>query len=255
MKVLIIEDEQIAALQLSASIQKIRPEYTIEGICDTVKSTVKWVEENGMPDLAFFDIQLGDGISFGIFDQIEFHVPIIFITAYDDYALKAFKVNSIDYLLKPIILSDLERAILKFERQASQHKTTFSPDLIASLKNSLQEKKFKKRFLIKIGDKLKSFDVEDVRFFYSMEKATFAQITNGKDFLLDQPLDTIEKIVDPALFFRINRKYLVSQKAITAAHTYNNSRLKLIIEKADNNDFLVAREKVKAFKNWLEGGT
>jgi DNA-binding LytR/AlgR family response regulator len=254
MKVLIVEDEPLAVAQLSGLIQSLRPNIEIVGVCDTVKSTVRWVEENSLPDLAFFDIQLGDGLSFGIFDQVAFTSPVIFTTAYNEYAIQAFKVNSIDYLLKPIRRDDMERALLKFEQQTSYSNTSsIQPEMLAIIRNSLSGKSYKKRFLIKIGERLKAVNTSDVSFFYSLEKATFMKTHEGKNYLLDQTLETIEELVDPEQFFRINRKYLVALESIKDVVAYSNSRLKLKVAQADDDDFLVAREKVKTFKSWLEG--
>jgi DNA-binding LytR/AlgR family response regulator len=253
MRILIIEDEPIAASQLSALVLKLRPGWSVAGICDTVKSTVRWINENGLPDLAFFDIQLGDGLSFNVFEQLQFTAPVIFTTAFDEYAIRAFKVNSIDYLLKPIVEADMEKALQKFEKQQAPNHGFISAEIVSMLKNSLRNENYKKRYLVKTGDRLKSLDIGNVAYFYSMEKATFAKTTDGKDFLLDYSLDSIEKQVNPNLFFRINRKHMVSLTAITDVLAYSNSRLKLTINHTNNNDFLVAREKVKAFKNWLEG--
>lgn len=253
MKILIVEDEPLAVAQLSGLILSLRPSYEIVGVCDTVKSAVNWVEQNGLPDLAFFDIQLGDGLSFGVFEKVTFSSPVIFTTAFDEYAIQAFKVNSIDYLLKPLQRNDMGRALLKFEQQNSKPGMVFQPEVLAMLKKTINSNQYKKRFLIKIGDRLKAVNTVDILYFYSMEKATFAKSSDGKDYLLDQTIESIEQLVDPAEFFRINRKYLLGLGAINEVFAYSNSRLKIKVKHADSDDFLVAREKVKAFKCWFEG--
>jgi len=254
-KVLIVEDEPLAAAQLAALLVQLKPKAEIVGVCDTVDSTVRWFSKNPLPDLAFFDIQIGDGLSFEIFKKIELTIPVIFTTAYDQYALQAFKVNSIDYLLKPIDLGEMSVAIEKFDRLHNHQTYQISPELIRSLIASVEKKEYKKRFLVKINTHLKAVNTEEVLYFYSFQKGTFLKAVDGRNYLLDQTLEVIEQLVDPEHFFRINRKYMVSIEAITDVHAYSNSRLKLKVKNQDEDDFLVAREKVKTFKDWLEGKT
>lgn len=253
MKVLIVEDEPLAVAQLSGLILSLRPQYQIIGVCDTVREAVKWINEHPGPDLAFFDIQLGDGLSFRIFEQTEFNVPVIFTTAYNEYAIQAFKVNSIDYLLKPVHREELDKALNKFEQHNSYSATSLKPDVVALLRDSIVGRNYKKRFLVKIGERLRMINTSEISYFYSLDKATFAKTTGGKHYLLDQTLETLEQLIDPEEFYRINRKYLVSLDSIKEVFAYSNSRLKLKVLQSDEDDFLVAREKVKAFKLWLEG--
>jgi len=253
MKILIVEDEPLAAAQLAAHISAIRPDAEILSVCDTVKSVVVWLENNPAPDLAFFDIQLGDGLSFDVFDQASFPSPVIFTTAYNEYAIQAFKVNSIDYLLKPIERGDLEKAIIKFEELAKPTSSAITPQVINDIVDSLKKKEYKERFLVKVGTHLRVIETKDILYFYSFEKGTYAKLNDGKDYLLDQTLELIDGMIDPTQYFRINRKHLVSLKAITDVVAYSNSRLKLKVKHPNEDDFLVAREKVKDFKNWLEG--
>lgn len=253
MKILIVEDEPLAAAQLAAHISALRPAAQIVSVCDTIKSVVSWTKSNEKPDLAFFDIQIGDGLSFDIFDQVDFQVPVIFTTAYDDYAIRAFKVNSIDYLLKPIDRTELDKALQKFEQLAKPTSSTLSPGIISEIVNSLGKKNYKERFLFKVGSHLRVIETGEVLYFYSFEKGTYARLKDGKDYLLDQSLELVESAIDPQQFFRINRKYLVSLPSIKDVISYSNSRLKLKVEHPLDDDFLVAREKVKEFKNWLEG--
>jgi len=253
MKILIVEDEPLAAAQLAAHISALRRESKILSVCDTVKSVLDWLANNEAPDLAFFDIQLGDGLSFEVFEQTEFPSPIIFTTAYDEYAIKAFKVNSIDYLLKPIDRHELENALLKFEKLAKPATSGISPRVLTEIIGSLKKKEYKERFLVKVGTHLRVIETAEILYFYSFEKGTYAKLNDGKDYLLEQSLELLEGMVDPTQFFRINRKHIVSLKAIKDVVTYSNSRLKLKVHQTNEDDFLVAREKVKDFKNWLDG--
>ena len=253
MKILIVEDEPLAAAQLVALITGIVHDAKILAVCDTIESTLKWLSVNEAPDLAFFDIHLGDGISFEIFKRTEFQIPVIFTTAYDQYALQAFKVNSIDYLLKPIDKTELASALHKFELLHQTTSAKITPQLIQNLISSIGKPEYKKRFLVKIGTHLRSIDTESVSYFYSYQKGTFLKSDDGRNYLLDQTLETIEQLVDPDKFFRINRKYLVALSSIIDVISYSNSRFKLKVKDQEEDDFLVAREKVKQFKDWLEG--
>ena len=253
MKILIVEDEPLAAAQLAAMIAGIVPNAHILAVCDTIESTLKWISENDTPDLAFFDINLGDGLSFEIFKHTKTHMPIIFTTAYDQYALQAFKVNSIDYLLKPIVREELQLAIDKFGRSKNAYANFIQPELWQNLMANLEKREYKKRFLVKIGTHLKAVNTNEVCYFYSFQKGTFLKRDDGKNYLLDQSLEQVEQLIDPEQFFRINRKYLVHLEAIVEVIAYSNSRLKLKVKNAEEDDFLVAREKVKQFKSWYEG--
>jgi DNA-binding LytR/AlgR family response regulator len=253
MKALIVEDEPLAAAQLAAHLTALRPQSEILAVCDTVKATVDWLKNNPPPDLAFFDIQLGDGLSFEVFNNVKFNTPVIFTTAYDQYAIQAFKVNSIDYLLKPVERYKLDNALKKFDR-FNQHATTpLSPEILEKIVASLKSKNFKERFLVKVGTHLRIIEVKDILYFYSFQKGTFCKSSEGKDYLMDQSLELVEELVDPSGFFRINRKYLVSLNAIEDVIAYSNSRFKLKVKHPVDDNFLVAREKVKTFKKWVEG--
>ncbi len=253
MKILIVEDEPLAAAQLAANIAVLKPGAQILAVCDTVRSAVNWLQNNPAPDLSFFDIQLGDGLSFEIFEQVEFKQPVIFITAFNQYAIQAFKVNSIDYLLKPIDKTDLERALTKFENLTQPKISGITPLALEDIISSLKIKTYKERFLVKVGTHIRVAETLGILYFYSFQKGTYIKLNDGKDYLLDQTLEQIELQVDPSVFFRINRKYLVSLKSITDVISYSNSRLKLKILYPVDDDFLVAREKVNQFKSWLEG--
>lgn len=253
MNILIVEDEPLAAAQLAAHISAIKQNAKIVAVCDTVKATVDWLKTNEAPDLAFFDIQLGDGLSFEIFEQIDFPQPVIFTTAFNQYAIQAFKVNSIDYLLKPIEQNDLEKALEKFDHLAKPKSSNLTPEILSEIVNSLKKKSFKERFLVKVGTHLRVVETSEILYFYSFQKGTYLKLADGKDYLLDYSLERVEEMVDTSLFFRINRKYLIALKSINDVITYSNSRLKLKVQNANEDDFLVARERVKEFKDWLEG--
>jgi DNA-binding LytR/AlgR family response regulator len=254
MRVLVIEDEKSAAKRLQALLSDINPGIDIIGIIDTVKGTVEWLRKNAAPDLLFLDIQLADGLSFDIFEQIEISCPIIFTTAYDQYALRAFEVYSIDYLLKPIDKEKLLRSLDKFKKIAEGSNSKASVDL-ATLQNALemiQERKYKERFIVKYGEHIKSFPVENIVGFYSEEKISFFKNDNGRKYVVDYTIEQIEGLINPALFFRINRKYIINLDAIEDVVVYSNSRLKLKVQHLSDHDLIVAREKVQEFKKWLD---
>lgn len=253
MNILIVEDEPLAAAQLAMHLAALRPATNIVQVCDTIKSTVNWLENNPAPDLAFFDIQLGDGISFDIFEKVNLVQPIIFVTAFDQYAIQAFKVNSIDYLLKPIDRAELGKALDKFDLLSNPKTSGITPEILHQITTSLKRKSYKERFLVKVGAHLRVVETQDILYFYSLQKGTYLKLADGKDYLLDLTLETVEELIDPERFFRINRKYLVSLKSINDVVAYSNSRLKLKVQHPLDDEFLVAREKVKEFKEWLEG--
>jgi len=214
-----------------------------------VKSSVQWFTSNPSPDLVIMDIQLADGISFQIFEQCQVKSPVIFTTAYDEYALKAFKVNSIDYILKPVDADELKQAIQKYKS------LTAAPDkILESIGYAVQmlTKKFKERFVIKVGEHLKSIEANDILFFFSLEKTTFAQTADGRKHILNFTIDQLEGLLDTSKFFRINRKYMVNVKSIQDMINHSNSRLKLVLKTCDDPDVIVARERVQEFKDWLD---
>ena len=250
MNILIIEDEPQAAQRLEKLVRSILPSAKILPSIDTVKNSVQWLKSNDTPDLIFMDIQLADGISFQIFDQTEVKSPVIFTTAYDEYALKAFKVNSIDYILKPVDEQELRVAIQKFQRLTGSTNNKMMESL--GLAMQMLTKRYKERFVIKVGEHLKSVETDDILFFFSLEKATFAQTKDGKKHILDFTMDQLEELLDPSKFFRINRKYMVHVKSIQDMISYTNARLKLVLKTSDDNEVIVARERVQQFKDWLD---
>jgi len=257
MKVLIIEDEKLAADRLASLIKKYDAGIEIVGKVGSVRKAVETINTLYLPELIFMDIQLGDGLSFEIFEKTEIKCPVIFTTAYDEYAIRAFKVNSIDYLLKPIDADELAVAINKYRNlhKSASIKEPSAPNL-ALLEQAMQllrQQQYKNRFVIKIGEHIKYVPTEDIDFFFSMEKATFLQTKDNKRFVIDYPLDQLEKMVDPKLYFRINRAYLVGLTSIEDIVSYSNSRLKTILRNNSDLDIVVSRDKVQSFKDWLDG--
>lgn len=252
MRILIIEDEPHAAQRLSGLISELIPEAEIVAKIDSVKKSLEWFRENKMPDLVFMDIQLADGLSFQIFENAEIKSPVIFTTAYEEYALRAFKVNSIDYILKPVDKDELQAALKKLHTLSKD--PSAAEKLLSNIGEAMQMllKKHKTRFVIKVGEHLKTIDVSAVRYFYSQEKTTFCVTEENRSFILDYTLEQLEEMVDPLEFFRINRKYLVHSRAIQDIISYTNSRLKLVLKGCHDTDIIVARERVQDFKMWLD---
>ncbi|PZD77939.1 LytTR family DNA-binding domain-containing protein [Mesonia sp. K7] len=245
MKAIIIEDEKPSARRLQRMLSEIGVE--VGTVLHSVNESIAWLLEHPHPDLIFLDIQLSDGISFEIFEEVPLKSAIIFTTAYDQYALKAFKLNSVDYLLKPIDEDELSQALSKFKQQRLA-------DLpITELKNMLvhQQKSYKKRFVTKVGQHLKMFPIEEISCFYSENKGTYLHTFEGRNYLLDQPLEKLEGELNPNIFFRISRKYIIQIKAIEDMINYSNSRLQLKITNLKDNEVIVSRERVKDFKDWL----
>jgi DNA-binding LytR/AlgR family response regulator len=250
MKILLIEDERPAANRLKQLIQQILPSAEILENLDSITSAVEWFNSNPTPELIFCDIQLADGLSFEIFDRVKISSPIIFTTAFDQYAIKAFKLNSVDYLLKPIDPNELSKSIEKFQNMSLKSNLDLNQikDLLIP-----QQKEFKSRFMVKLGEKIQSVLTSETAFFYSEERVTFLQTLERKKYILDYTLDQLEEMLDPKQFFRLNRKYIASFGAIAEIHTYSNSRLKIKLKDCPDNDILVSREKVGAIKEWLDG--
>lgn len=246
MKVVIIEDEALAAEKLRHLLQRIDPKIEILAVIESVEESVNWFSQNAAPDLVFMDIQLDDGISFEIFDSVKLEVPVIFTTAYDQYAIRAFKVNSIDYLLKPIELDSLSTAIQKFQKQHSE--LPFLGEKIARIFDQLSVK-YKSRFFVKLGVRFHSIQVEHICCFFVEERCTFLKTKDGKTNDLDYSLDQLQNMVDPNQFFRINRNYLVNINCIEDIISYSTNRLKLKIGKTEQ---IVSRDKVAEFKQWMD---
>ncbi len=219
----------------------------------SVEESIEWFQNNTQPDLIFLDIQLSDGLSFEIFETLQINSAVIFTTAYDEYALQAFKLNSIDYLLKPIDNDDLKTAVEKFKHRTPQKQsvTLDFNDIKRLLVNPI-EREYKKRFSVKVGQHLKLINIDDIECIYSQNKGTYAHTKEGRDYLLDQTLDQLQDELQPYVFFRISRKFYININAIKDIISYTNSRLQIKLNNYSEQDVIVARERVKDFKNWLE---
>jgi two-component system response regulator LytT len=250
MNVIIIEDEKPAARLLSRKLQRLN--ITAEVMLHSVQEAIEWFQNNQHPDLIFLDIQLSDGLSFEIFEAVNINSAVIFTTAYDEYALKAFKLNSVDYLLKPIDEDDLEAAISKFkERHVKHQELAMDFEQIKKMLLNPTDKNYKKRFTIKMGQHLKMLNVEDAECFYSENKGTYIHTSDNRDYLLDVTLEQLEKELDPAQFYRVSRKFIVGVNAIKDIVVYSNSRLKLLLPTYKEDEVIVSRERVNDFREWL----
>ncbi|MGV6831604.1 MAG: LytR/AlgR family response regulator transcription factor [bacterium] len=251
MRVIIIEDEKPAARRLQRMLEAI--DITADMMLHSVEEAVDWFQNNEHPDLIFLDIQLSDGLSFEIFDHIEIKSAVIFTTAYDEYALQAFKLNSIDYLLKPIDEDDLKDAVSKYKDRVPENaKVSVDFDDIKKLLVNPIDRTYKKRFSVKIGQHLKLVNIDEIECIYSENKGTYAFTKDKRNYLLDHTLEQLEEELDPQLFFRINRKFYVNIHAIDDMISYTNSRLQIKLKTYNEQEVIVARERVRDFKNWLE---
>jgi DNA-binding LytR/AlgR family response regulator len=250
MNILIVENEMPAAEKLIRQLKKLDKSIAVLGVIETVEETINRLQEKPQPDLILMDIQLDDGLCFEIFDTINVDTPVIFTTAYDEYTLRAFKVNSIDYLLKPIDEESLKKALGKYKKlytDNSPYRTDFR-QLLNEFRNQ-----FKSRFLIKIGDKFKSVAVKEISHFHICERNAFLNDSQGKDYGIDYSLDQLQGILDPRKFFRINRDCIINIEAISLMYSYSSSRLQVTLKNGKNNEtYIVSREKVADFKKWID---
>jgi two-component system, LytTR family, response regulator LytT len=248
-RTLIIEDEELAAQRLEKLLREADPEIQVLDKLESIESAVNWLEENQHPDLLMLDIQLADGQSFDIFKKVKVDSFVIFTTAYDEYAIKAFELNSIDYLLKPIDKSKLAQSISKFKKLSKSRQLFDFNELI----DVIEQKKtgFKKRFAIGIGTKIKSIETKDIAYFYSLEKNTFLGNYEGQEYPVDFSLDKLENLVDPEVFFRINRQFIVNYHAIMKIHVLSKSRLELDV-KGYKERMLVSTAKSHPFRLWID---
>lgn len=249
MKVIIIEDEELAAERLEKMLVGTAPGTEVIAKLGSIKESVKWLTLN-KADLIFLDIQLSDGLSFSIFEQVIINTPIIFTTAYDQYAIRAFDLNSVAYLLKPVRKNDLSEALTKYKSL----KSAFSIDF-ENLLSSLQGNKpsYRKRFLIQVGDKFRKIEAEEVAYFYAMEKSTFLKTPEGVSYPIDISLETLVNTIDPSRFFRINRKYIVNITAIKGMFAWSRSRIKIVLNPPadEEDDTIVSIDRSSEFKAWM----
>ena len=255
MKIIIIEDEKPAARLLQRKLEKLN--FSAEVMLHSVEESLDWFCKNQHPDLIFLDIQLSDGLSFEIFEKIEIKSAVIFTTAYDEYALRAFKLNSIDYLLKPIDEDDLEVAIAKFKSRfavESNPSVDYKADFeqIRRMLSNPSEKVFKKRFTVKIGQHLKVISADEIECFFSENKGTYIHTFDNRSYLIETTLELLEQELDPKNFYRVSRKFIVPLRAIKEIVIYSNSRLKVILPSYKEEEVIVSREKVSDFKDWID---
>jgi two-component system, LytTR family, response regulator LytT len=249
MNVLIIEDESLAADKLEYMLKEIDPSIKVLAKLGSIKESVKWLFNN-IADLIFLDIQLSDGISFSIFDQVTINTPVIFTTAYDQYAIKAFQVNSIAYLLKPVRKTDLAESLMKLKAIKSAFSIDFDM-LMANIQG--REPDFRKRFLIQTGEKIRKIEVTELAYFYVLQKGVYLRTFQGNSFAVEYTLDKLEKMLDPSAFFRINRKYLVNMESIVNMVAWSRGRIKLDLKpNADDElDTIVSIDRSAEFRKWL----
>jgi len=250
MNILIVENERPAADKLQGILARIDEDIEVVGITETVEQSVNWLQDMARPDLILMDIQLDDGTCFEIFDTIRVDVPVIFTTAYNDYVLQAFKVNSVDYILKPIVENELLDALNKFKTVHCKLNEETIRDLFKEL-----HKQYKTRFLIKIGSRYKSVSINEICCFHIVERAVFVNTYDGKEYAIDYSLDHIQKIIDPNKYFRLNRNCIVCIDAITDIVSFSSSRLQLKLHTKnaiDKSSLVVSRDKVRVFKKWID---
>ena len=252
MKILIIEDEIPAAKRLEKLIFECRPGAEILDVIDTVEDALEWFENNDDPDLIISDIQLADGISFEIYESVEIDCPIIFATAYDEYAIKAFELNSVDYLLKPFSQETLEKSFVKLEKLTPSIGSFEELDLKSIVKGVSSGLVYKQRFLISKGDALIPVPTSGIAYIYTEDKAVMIKTIEGKSYFINYSLDELEAQLSPKDFFRLNRQFITSIKAIAKISQYFNGKLKIELTPAQEGDVIVSRAKTPVFKNWLE---
>ncbi|MBD2704089.1 response regulator transcription factor [Spirosoma sp. BT702] len=261
MNVLIIEDEDLAVRKLRKLVNEVDPSLSIEGVTASIEESVNWLQTNPTPSLIFMDIELADGQSFEIFEQVEVKSTVIFTTSYDEYALQAFKVNSIDYLLKPIQKEDLQRSLKKFydlrsqsqsEEAATSGGQSLNLDkLLRELQIQNQPKEYRKRFLVRQGQRLLSVETGEIAYFYTDERFSFFRTHTNQKFLVDYTLDELADALNPDQFYRINRGMLVTHKAVDQMQPYFGNRLALTLRPTFDKEAIVSREKLSEFKKWM----
>ena len=246
MKVVIIEDEPAAAQRLAKMIKKLHPNFEIIEVLDSIEESLNWLLNNPDPDILFLDIHLSDGVSFEIFNHSEIDCPVIFTTAYDQYAVRAFKVHAVDYLLKPIKLNALDLAINRAKKRLDKNS-------LDALRKEYPSTQLPKRMLIKIGKSIKVVEYKDAAFFYTKDKITFLHTFDNRRYPIDHSLEKLEQQLDKHQFFRINRQFIVNLEAISEMQSYSKSRVKVDLKPQINMDTIVSTERSAKFKKWLIG--
>ncbi len=251
-KAVIIEDESLAAKRLEALIKKCNKDIEIMSVLSSVKTTVKWFSQNQQPDLIFMDIHLEDGLSFSIFEQCKVTAPVIFTTAFDEYTIKAFKVNSIDYLLKPINMDDLSLSLEKYQRLKTQF-STGSIDIQSILGAFVpKEDQYKSRFLVSEGSNYLTVELQEIAYFFAEDKFAFLVTKKGKRYIIDLTLDKLSGVLNPKAFYRINRQFIITTSCIDNMIKYSANKLKLTLNPPTEKEVFVSQDKYTDFKNWLD---
>lgn len=252
MKVLIIEDEAPAFRRLQKMLEELKPGIEIIEVIDSVEESVKWLNNHRVPDLLFMDIQLSDGISFEIFDQVKITCPVVFITAFDEYMLRAFKVNSIDYLLKPVKMEDLSQSLQKYSTMKATFGKTSSTDLSDLISQiRMDDRKYKNRFLVRQGEKLISIATSNIAYFQTSNGVVRLVTLEDKKYIMDQTLEELSQHLDAENFFRANRQFLIHFPAIKAVHKYHKGKLAIELNLPVNDTLTVSSERASIFKEWL----
>ncbi|MDO1451498.1 LytTR family DNA-binding domain-containing protein [Rhodocytophaga aerolata] len=256
MRVFIVEDEAVARRRLKSILREVKPEAVIAGEADSVKSAVDWLQSNPIPDLVLMDIELMDGQSFEIFEHVKVQCPVIFITAYDGFAIKAFKHNSIDYLLKPIVEEELEQSLKKLDTIRgmfikSEEQSMNVAALVNDLKKQMVGNVYRNRFLIRIKDRYHTLEISTISWFYATQKLVMAHCHDQKEYAMDYSLEELEKIVNPAEFFRASRQYLIAKNSIHTILSASYGKLTVTLDKAGKQQVPISREKATDFKEWL----
>lgn len=255
MKILIVEDEELAAEKLVTTTKLVESGADIVGMTTSIKTTLAWLANNSQPDIILLDIELSDGQSFEIFNQADVTSTVIFITSYDEFALQAFKVNSIDYLLKPVQKEELKKAFEKYKKFYAPLNEASSKGnihrLIEQMQMQLKPKEYRRRFLVKLAQKHMPVEVKDIACFFIHERITFFKTFENKKFIVDYNMDELEDMLNPIHFFRINRSFMVGIKSILQVHDYFNNRLVLTLQPDVDEQVIVSRDKVNDFKKWI----
>ena len=258
MRILIVEDEELAVKKITKTLGEVDNAAVVVGVTDSIVGATNWLQTNPAPDLILMDIELSDGQSFEIFNRVPVKSAVVFTTSYDEYALKAFKVNSIDYLLKPVQKEDLESALNKYREMKNMYASSAESGapvnmdaLVKELQQKLQPKEFRKRFLVKHGQKLVSVEVDEIAYFFSDGRLNFFKTDDNRKFVVDYTMDELEEMLDPQKYFRISRAFYVSVRSIGQIHDYFGNRLLLHLKPAVDKEAIVSREKVSDFKKWM----
>lgn len=250
MKVLILEDEARTGKRLEDLLAQCGTPVQVMACIPSVKKTVQWLAQNPQPDIIFMDIHLEDDLVFSLFDQVTITIPIIFTTAYDAYMIKAFKVNSLDYLLKPVQLPELNAALAKYHT-VQRHFNQLNYEYLVDLVHSSAQPSYRERFMVTVGSNLITIETRHIAYFSLESKATFITTDQGRHLPLNHSLDVLTDMLDPQRFFRINRQYIIALSAIRQAHSYAAGKIKLDLLPPARQDVFVSGDRITAFKEWL----